>query len=283
MSVNTYAPKTMPELSAALGALTPESKIIGGGTDLIIKLTQGTCTPDALLYLGELEGAQDIIETSEGLEIGAMATMTALAECPFLTGPYAAIGHAAVDVGAWQIRNRATIGGNLANASPAGDLAPALFLLNAEVLIAGPGGTRREPIDKVILGPMKTSLQFNEAIVRFFIPRVPSQTAKSAFIKLGYRKALTISRIGLAAMLDVDENGVTTQFELIAGAISLTPVHVKKAETYLIGKKPSQADAAQVGQFLSDLILEITPEIFDRDYKVEAAFGVTEDLFAKLI
>ena len=278
-----YTPQTMPELFDALGALTPESKIIGGGTDLIIRLQQGTCKPDALLYLGGIAGIRDVTETAEGIEIGAMATMTALANSDLITGPYAALKHAAADVGAVQIRNSATVGGNLGNASPAGDLMPVWHLLKAEVVIAGPEGTlRKTPVDQVFLGPGKTSLRYNEAIVRFVIPRVCAQTAKSAFVKLGYRKALTISRIGLAALLDTDETGTVTRFELLAGAISPTPIHVEQAERYLRGKRLSPDLIAEVGKCLSDLISEVTPEQFDRDYKAAAAFGVAEDLFAKL-
>jgi len=284
MTVKAHTPATMSELFDVLKSLTPDSKIIGGGTDLIIRLRQSHCKTDALVYLGSIPGICDIIETADGIEIGAMATMTDLATHPLITGPYAALSHAAVDVGAVQIRNNATIGGNLGNASPAGDLMPVWNLLGGEALIAGPDGAlRREAVSKVFLGPGKTSLQYNEAIVRFVVQKPQSPSTKSAFVKLGYRKMLTISRIGIAATLDMDANGIVTQFELLAGAISPTPMHVTEAENYLTGKQLTADNIKQVGQFLSDLIMEVTPEMFDRDYKAAAAFGVVEDLFAKFV
>jgi len=284
MIIKAYTPTTMLELFQTLQNLTPKCKIISGGTDLIIRLKQGLCEADELLYLGSIPNIRDIVETVDGIEIGAMATMTDIANNPLLSGPYAALKHAAADVGAVQIRNSATVGGNLGNASPAGDLMPIWNLLGAEVIIAKPDGTfRREAVSNVFLGPNKIALKYNEAIIRFVIPKSRSSSAKSAFVKLGYRKALTISRIGLAAMMDVDANGIVTQFELLAGAISPTPIHVSEAEAYLIGKQATKQEIKQVGQFLSDLIMEVTPEMFDRDYKAYAAFGVTEDLFEKLM
>jgi carbon-monoxide dehydrogenase medium subunit len=278
-----YVPKNISELFDALGKITAESKIIGDGTDLIIRLNKGDFVPDALLYIGEVEGTRNISETADSIEIGSSVNMTDIAESPLLTEPYAALKQAAASVGAVQIRNMATIGGNFANASPAGDLIPALYLLSAKAVIAGADGSLRcESADSLILGPGKTSLKYNDAIVRFVIPKTGA-LAKSAYVKLGYRKALTVSRIGLCMALDFDSNGVVSFARVIAGAISLKPVSVKKAEQYLTGRKLGPETAGQVGKLLSDLIMDITPEMFDRDYKAHAAFGVAEDLFKTLI
>ena len=284
MPVNNIAPKTMPELFDALKKLTPESKIISGGTDLTIKLNQGSHAPDTILYLGGIKEFKDITKSAECLEIGAMVTMTDLVNSDLIVGSYAAIKHAAADVGALQIRNSATVGGNLGNASPAGDLMPVWWLLNAEIIIAGADGNlRRAPVSEVFLGPGKLALSYNEAIVRFLLPSGRSKSEKSAFVKLGSRKTLTISRIGLAAMFDLDVESAISKFSLFVGAISPTPVSLKRAESYMLGKKPTLADAEPIGQFLSELIMEITPEHFDRDYKAAAACGVAEDLLKKLM
>jgi len=284
-----YMPETMTELIRSLWELTPDSRIISGGTDLINAMNQGLCHPDALLYLGNIKGIRDISLTPDGIHIGAMVTMSDLAECSLLTGPYAALRHAGADVGSPQIREAATIGGNIANASPAGDLSPVLFLLQAQVVIAdgssssqGESATRLLPIHKVLTGSGKTSLTCHEAIIGFVLPSEWPVSAKSAFYKLGYRRAVTISRIGLAILFDFDPDGRITLAEVIAGAIAPTPVHVEKAEQFLIGKQPDTKAAKEVGRFLSELILDITPEEFDRDYKVKAAFGIAEDVFHKI-
>ena len=284
--VKSFAPKSMPELSEALGELTPDSKIISGGTDLVIALNQRLYEPDALLYLGCIDGLSDIAETSEGIKIGAMATMADLAKCELLTGPYAALRHAAADVGSVQIRSTATIGGNIANASPAGDIAPVLFLLDAFAIVAGKSNTRNVPIQSLLTGSGNTSLAYNEVITGFILPDKWSRTVKSAFYKLGYRKALTVSRISLAMLLDFDSDGFITLADVVAGAISPVPVFVKKAGQLMVGRKLGANLAMEVGndvgKNLSELILEITPEEFDRDYKAKAAFGIANDIFERL-
>jgi len=283
MQTKAYTPKNMTELFDALKSLKPEDKIIGGGTDLIIRLKMGSFKPSALLYMGGIAELRGIQKTPDGLSLGGMATMAELAASELMTGYYAALADSAADVGAVQIRNSATLGGNLMNLSPAGDLMPVWNLLEAQAEIACPDGTlRKEAVANIFLGPNKTSLAYNEAILRFIIPKPASPTARSAFVKLGYRKALTISRIGLAAILDLDTAGNIARFELVAGAISPTPIHVTQAEAYMTGKNPTQSEAAKVGEYLSELIKEVTPEMFDRDYKAAAALGVAADLFEKL-
>ena len=277
-----YAPESMPELAGCLGKLTPAGKILAGGTDLVIQLNKGACSPDALLCLRDIERLREVRQTDEGIEIGAMATIAELAGNPLLTGPYTALRHAATGVGSVQVRNTATIGGNIANASPAGDIAPALVLLGAETIIAGPDGLRRVPVEQVTTGSGKTSLAYNEAIVQFVLPGSISAATRTAFVKLGFRSVLSVSRIGLALRLDLDKEGIITAAVVVAGAIAPTPVHVNQAEHFLIGKKPVLETAVEVGRLLSALILEITPELFDRDYKVEAAYGVAEDAFNKI-
>jgi len=275
-----YTPGSLPELYDALGKLSPSGKIIAGGTDLVIQLNRGLCAPDALLYLGALEGAQDITETPDSLEIGAMATMAALAESGLLTGPFAALSHAVAEVGSAQVRSAATIGGNIANASPASDLAPALVLLGAEAVIAGGSGIRRAPVEKMLTGSGTTSLAHNEAIVRFSLPK--TRAAHSAFVKLGFRGSVTVARIGLAMLLGFGPDGTVTLARVVAGAIAPAPVRVEAAERYLTGRRPGPEDAREVGKILSALIMEICPEAFDRDYKARAAFGITEDLFKRI-
>ena len=279
----SYAPKSIAELTEALGKLTPDSKIISGGTDLIIALNQCLVEPDALLYLGCIDGLSDIVESPDGITIGAMATMADLAKCELLTGPYAALRQAAADVGSAQIRSTATIGGNIANASPAGDIAPVLYLLGAFAIVAGESDTRSIPIQSLLTGSGKTSLAYNEVITGFILHAKWSGTVKSAFYKLGYRKALTVSRISLAMLLDFDSDGTITFADFVAGAISPVPVHVEKAAQLMIGRKPGSELAKDVGKQLSELVLEITPEEFDRDYKARAAFGIANDIFERMI
>lgn len=179
MNTKYLSPASMEELFACLGRMTPQSKIIGGGTDLIIKINSGRITPDALLYMGNIPGLREIMKVDDCVEIGAMADMTTVAESGLIPPSLAAIAQAAGTVGSVQIRNNGTVAGNVATASPAGDMAPPLFLHNAQVLIASPGGIRREPISGVITGSEKTSLKLMRPLSKssYPSPRFPPGAA----------------------------------------------------------------------------------------------------------
>jgi carbon-monoxide dehydrogenase medium subunit len=277
VETNCYAPRTLDELRLALAQMTPNSKILGGGSDLIIRINNGAYEPDALLYTGDAAELHAIAKSEDAVSIGAASTMDEIVAAG-LGEKFGAITDAAAAMGSAQIRNSATTGGNIASASPAGDLIPALFLLQADIDVATPAGSFRRPIDQVVVGPGKTSLQHNECITRIIVPLPRVAGFRSAFAKLGFRKAVTISRIGLAVGLVLDEGGVATFANVVAGAISTRPVRVPKAEAALIGNRLTGEVKARVGAALSDLIMQITPVMFDRDYKAGAARGVAEDV-----
>lgn len=173
--MKSYAPKTMAELPASLAALTPESKIVGGGTDFVIRLHSGAVQPDALCYLGHIPELKKIEKQGDTISVGAYCTMTQMEHDPIVREYLPALMDAAADVGSLQIRNNGTIGGNLGNASPAGDLIPVMYLYDAKVEIASPNGTRIVPVTDVILRPGKTILEANEAFIRFLFPVPPSR------------------------------------------------------------------------------------------------------------
>lgn len=276
--MESYRPKNLEEILACLDRMTENSKVIGGGTDLIIRLKMGMCRPDALCYLGHVEGLKTIVMEEERIVIGAYATMTAIAEHPDVIRYYPALMDAAADVGSLQIRNNGTIGGNIGNASPAGDLIPVLYLYQAAVEIMGPEGTRMAGIDQVLVRPGRTSLAYNEAITRIFLPK---PDLISSFVKLGARKKVTIARIDIALGLRMD-GGHVEEICLYAGAIAPKPVRVTEAEEYLKGRALNETVILDAAQILSDLIMRDTPKEFDRDYKVFASRGVLLDAFKRL-
>lgn len=276
--MKAITPSTIGELKAALGSLPQNSKILGGGTDLIIRMNMGNSKPEVLCYLGYIDELKRIVMEEERLSIGAYTTMTQIERDPVVKELYPALMDAASDVGSLQIRNNGTIGGNIGNASPAGDLIPVMYLYNAMIEVTGPDGSREMPIDDVIAGPGRTTLAYNEAITRIFLPK---PAFMSSFVKLGFRQKVTIARIGVGLGLEMEGDHVKNAV-FIAGAISLKPVHVTKAETYLKGKVLNETTILDAAQYLSDLIMEITPKEFDRDYKVFASKGIVMDAFRRL-
>lgn len=281
--MNYYVPKTLDELFIALENMTSDSKIISGGTDLGICLNKKLLTPDKLLYIGNIKESKEICLKGEYLEIGASLTHTEIENNEIILNNFKCLADASKDVGSLQIRNNGTIGGNIANASPAGDLIPVLYMLDTLVTIVT---SKKEfidiPIKNFIISPGKIKLNSNEAILKFKIPL--KENYKTAFLKLGSRKKLTISRIGLCVGITLEEN-IIKNCDIIVGAISLKPVALNSVQKYLVGKNlinDFEYIEKIVSEILSKTIMEITLEKFDRDYKAWAAKGIVCDIFNQI-
>ena len=271
---NCLTPRTVEELHQDLSRMTLQSKIVGGGTDLTIDMNRGRVSPDTLLFLGNTKEMHTISEESGYIRIGACATMNEIIASGCLGREYGAVVEAAGGVGSQQIRNRATIAGNIAGASPGADMLPVMFLHRAIIEIATPKGNFNKPIDEVVLGIAKTSLQHNEAITALYLPKPLYKNYQTVFIKLGYRQKVTIARISLAVGLTIEEDGIVSLAEIFAGALSDIPVRVAKAEQILLGDRITPETKKRVGGALSELIRELTPW---KDYKANAAMGIAED------
>lgn len=270
-----FAPKTREELFEHLGKMTPNSRFISGGTDLILKLNAGKIRPDTMLYLGALPEGREISEQNGEIHIGGMADMTTIAKNPLVTRSCMALADAAGHVGSVQIRNKATVGGNVANASPAGDLTVPLWLMDAKVHIAGPQGIRTATMDETVVGIEKTSLYQNEAILSFSYP-VPPASTYTAYRKLGSRSEVTISRVGLAVLVRMQE-GVVSTTRIVLGAVAATPVRALSAERCLEGSRLEPETVEKAASALSEYILEINKRP-NRFYKAHASKGVLLDV-----
>ena len=271
MSTVSYIPKTMEELGEALGKLTANSIILAGGTDLVLRLHSKHLQPDVLLSLSDIPELQKIEITEESAYIGAMATMTRIHDALNGLADLQALADAAGGVGSPQIRNKGTIGGNVANASPAADTPAALWILGAQVHIMGPGGARRSmPVQAFTVDSRKTALQPGEIVIGFSIDRAALRGWRSVFVKLGHRSQVTISRIGLAMALLQDETGTILDARVVAGAIKPIPFQLTEAEAMLRGSKPDTSLAPAIGE-------TFRPHT-RRAYKAAAAKGVVEDV-----
>lgn len=266
-----YLPTTLDELSEHLAHLTPNSLILGGGTDLIIKMREHHLRPDVLLGLCDLPELTQVEITPDSAYFGAMVTMTQAQHATQDHLDLRAIAHAAGDVGSPQIRNKGTLGGNVANGSPAGDLPPVFWLLEAEVEILGTQNKRRTvPIREFITGVSQTVLQPQEVVIGLRIDRTKLRGYRTAFCKLGHRSKVTISRIGLCMALRQDENQVVQEARVVAGAIQTTPLILTQAEQLLVGQVPSLDLAEPIGKTFEGNTRRV--------YKAAAAKGVAHDL-----
>ena len=193
-------PTTCNELFQLLSDL-PESRIMGGGTDLLVSLRTANQEHCPFIALERMEELSAISEQPDGgVSIGACVTFSRIRTHPLLVGRYSILTQAAGSVGGPAIRNMATIGGNIATASPAGDSLPSLYLLAAALEISAATGSRIVPIDQFICSPRKTLLQPGEIISRIILPPA-GEWDFQRFEKVGKRKSLAIAVASLAAMI----------------------------------------------------------------------------------
>ena len=235
------APRRLDE---ALSLLTPEAVPLAGGTDLFLRMERRQTQPDAVVDLKRIPDMDRIEPSDAGLRIGALALMETLAASPLVRKDYDALARSARVVGSIQTRNRATVGGNLANASPAADTATPLMALGAAVEGADADGIRQMPVEQLFLGPGRTALRDNEVLTAILIPAMPAR-AGSAFERC-VRTAMDIAVVNCAAFLRLDEDGAVAEARIALGAVGPTPLRAASAESLLKGRRfgPGVAEEA---------------------------------------
>lgn len=249
--VKFFAPTTIDEMLKLLSEYGKGAVILAGGTDLVPRINYYELKPDVLLYIGGL-GLDYIREEDGGLVIGA-ATPTATLAASALVGQRAgALAEGAIRSGSVETRNAGTIGGNLANASPAADLATPLLVMDALVNITGAGGERTAAIGEFFKGPGETVLRPDEFIKEISIPSFKGRTA---FLKLGRRRAMTLSVVNVAVRLDMEAKECT-EARIAMGAMAPTPIRCLKAEKMIKGKK---LDEALIGRCAAEAVAESNP------------------------
>jgi CO/xanthine dehydrogenase FAD-binding subunit len=253
-----YAAPTTLDEALVLLAVDPDNTIIAGGTDLVPGVRAGRRTPGLLVDL-RLLPLDYILAERDGVRLGARVTFTDVLESSVLAAEYPALASAAADVGGPPIRNRATLGGNLVNASPAADAAPPLLVHDASVVLAGRSGRREVPLLDFFQGPGHTVLKPGEILIEIRLPR-PLGSTVSSFVKLGTRDAMAIAIVNAAVRVDLDNSGGVSQCRIALGAVAPTPIRAAEAESVIVaqGLTPeaiarAAAEAARAAAPIDDL------------------------------
>jgi carbon-monoxide dehydrogenase medium subunit len=234
VSFDYHEPASLREaidLAARFGA---HGRFLAGGTDLLIQMRRGQLAPRHVVSLHRVPGL-DALEVDGAVSLGALVTHRRLERAPGLRGPLQALIEGAEVVGGHQIRNVATVGGNIVNASPAADMVPVLLALDAEVTCVGPGGERSLSLEGFASAPGVTARQPDELLTRVRFPRPEPGTA-TAFLKAGRRRAMEISLVCVAARLTLDaarERCLDVRIAL--GAVGPTTIRARAAERRLQG------------------------------------------------
>lgn len=227
--------RDMAHAVALMQTSGPGVQLLAGGTDLVLNLKKKRADVNTLVSLQAVNGLDGIRETDAMIRIGAMATHDALARHPLLKEKADILCQAVGLIGSWQIRNAGTIGGNICNASPAGDSLPVLLALDAEFTAAGPEGDRTFAADGFFTGPGTTRLAPGHILKDICFP-TPSPHSAGCYMKLRRRKAVDISIAGVAFQAETDPYGNTiTKARFALGGVAPTPVRVPEAEGLIRG------------------------------------------------
>ncbi|HVP05492.1 MAG TPA: xanthine dehydrogenase family protein subunit M [Dehalococcoidia bacterium] len=234
-----HAPATLDEAVALLHELGEAGRPIAGGTDIVVQMKEGHTRfpyPDMIVGLGRIPGLQEIeFSDKDGLRIGAAATMADVAASEEIRARYRALAEGAGVVGSLQTMNMGTVGGNVCNAAPSADTAPALLAFEAEAVVVSPSGRRAQPLHEFFVGPGKTTLKPGEILTELRLPAPPAHTG-SAYVRHTPRKQMDIAVVGVAVALTL--SGDTIQRARVAlGAVAPTPVRAPRAEAALEGQK----------------------------------------------
>jgi carbon-monoxide dehydrogenase medium subunit len=243
-----YQPTSLREASRLLKEHGPGGRFLAGGTDLVIAMKEKGLVPTFIVDLKRIAGLDGIRENVDGtISIGALTTMREVETSALIKGRYPFLAQSAAEVGSIQIRNRATIGGNMANATPSADVAPSLVALNATVKIAGERGERSLPLEEFFRGPGQTVMSSEEILTDITIPRT-SANLVGEYIKFSPREMMDLAYVGVAVAFNFSATDKKcTDVRIVLGAVAPTPIRAKKAEAVLEGQVLSEASADQAG------------------------------------
>ena len=244
-----HAPRTLDEAIALLERYEANARVLAGGTDLVILMTDRLVSPEHVIDLKGIEELKQFEWDAEfGADLRGRGALPAPGDVPEVRRYYPGMYEAASEVGSWQIRNLATPGGNLCTASPACEIGPILYALDAQVEIAGPEGAGRLPIQQFITGVRRTVLEPDELLLTIHVPH-PGERAASHYIKLKERQKMDIAFVGVAAAVVLEPgDGVVREARIALGAVAPTPVRAPRAEATLRGKRLTDELLAEAGQ-----------------------------------
>jgi carbon-monoxide dehydrogenase medium subunit len=227
-----FEPRTLSEAAALLADAQGKASLLAGGTDLLVEIKEHLRQPEYVVNLKRIPGLEGLdYDPAQGLRIGALATARAVETCPVIARHYAGLMQAVKELGSIQVRNRATVVGNLCRASPSADTAPPLLADGARIRIFGLQGERELPLEEFFTGPGKTVLAHGEIVVSLSLASPLAHTGK-VYIKHGRRKAMELATVGVAVSLTLAGSRCQA-VRIVLGAVAPTPIRAHAAESLM--------------------------------------------------
>ena len=259
-------PRGIDDCLKLLAERGPEAKLVAGGTDLLPQMKNGLLKPAAVV---DLSGVADLRvlgrQNGAGLRVGAAVTAREIELDRHTRAAYPALAESGALVGSVQIRNLATVGGNLCNAAPSADMAPPLMALEAEAVIAGPRGRRRVPLSTFFTGVRRTVLAPDEMLVELVVP-APGPRSGGQYLRHTPRRELDIAVVGVASQITLSD-GVCSKARIALAAVAPTPIRATAAEQALEGQPLTAERIARAGQLALEAARPISDQRGSADFR----------------
>ncbi len=280
MGFEYHAPTSVSEAVKLLSEYGGDASALAGGTDLIVRMKDGSHRPKHVVNLKKIAGLAGIKETKEGISIGALTRIRDLEKSELIGNRLPVLQEAARTLGSVQIRNLATLGGNLCNASPCADTAVALLAYDAVAHIAGPSGDRAVTLDGFFKGPGVTALERGEILTGVSVPK-PAKNTVGRWLRVA-RASMDIASISLAVTVKL-KDGVAEDSRFAWGTVAPTPMRTKEVEAYVRGRRLDKACIKEAAALASRSIKPRESGRSRGPYKRRVAHGFVVEALTSLV
>ena len=269
-------PHSVDEALQMLAEHGDKTRLVAGSTDFLVRWRTGVWRPESVVCMQHVPGLDYINwNPDDGLSIGAMASVQDIELNTEVRSRYPALAAGATSFAGVQVRNLATVAGNICNASPAGDTLPALLAYNAQCRIIGPSGERSLPLDELFVGPGRTALAAGEILTEIRLPP-PAPNTGGLYIKHSPRGAMDISAVGVASVVSLNDDGTCASARIALGSVAPTPLRSYGAEGRLVSQTPDAANIAEAARLASQSCNPIADVRSGADYRREMVRVLTE-------
>jgi len=230
-------PGSLEEAIALLSQYDGRAKVMAGGTDLLVEMRNRELQPEILIDLKGVPSLDRIDYDGDGLRIGSLANIRDIETAKIIQEKFNILSQAAGTLGSVQVRNRATVGGNLCHAAPSADMAPALIALGAAARFVGRDGDKTVPLEEFFKGPGNTVLKAEEILTELTVPNM-AVSSEGVYLKFSPRRAMDLAVVGVACVLTTDSaTAKCMDIRIVLGAVAPTPMRAKRAEAVIRGNK----------------------------------------------
>ena len=264
------APDTVDAAVALLASASGEARILAGGTDLLVQLRAERIEPELIIDIKKIPELTEISKENGGFRVGAAVTGAELGEHEGVKKLWPGVVESVELIGSVQIQGRASMGGNLCNASPAADSVPALLAAGATAAIAGPGGRREIPVEDVCTGPGQTSLAKGEIVTSLFLPARPAHSG-DAYLRFIPRTEMDIAVVGAGVSLTLDGDGNCSAARFGLGAVAARALLVAEAADALIGTPVDSAALDNLAKAASAAARPIDDMRGTKEYRIKVS------------